>query len=201
MIFIACLSIGHTFLHKSCLHGNYSLSKLFISKGADVNIRTYTHKHTPLHLAAQYNHSEIVRLLISRGAEIQARDINGCTPLHYTATNGHTDSAVVLMDSGADPNETNLKNNIPLHNAAKWGHVVMVQCLLSNGSVVDTHNDGNLLPIQVCVTCHTVIHSSAVMYEVGHVNNGRMTAIQVDCNIPNVAVITGLLFCVDYSVR
>ena len=133
----------------ACLHGNYSLSKLFIKKGADVNTRTYAHRHTPLHLSAQYNHRDIVKLLIDNGADINARDVNGCTPLHYCATNGHTESAETLLDKGASPNEANLRENIPLHSAAKWGHAMMVQCLLSHGSFVDKFNADNLMPIQV----------------------------------------------------
>ncbi|KAI6658522.1 Ankyrin repeat domain-containing protein 27-like [Oopsacas minuta] len=140
---------GQTFLHMACLHGNYSLSKLFIIKGADVNTRTYAHKHTPLHLAAQYNHSGVVKLLIENGAEIHAKDVNGCTPLHYSATNGHTDSALSLLDNGASPNENDIRNNIPLHNAAKWGHTVMVECLLEHGSLVDKYNADSLMPIQI----------------------------------------------------
>ena len=135
----------------ACQHGKYSLSKLFISKGADINARTYSLKQTPLHLAAQYDHTDVVQLLIENGSELNPRDVNGCTPLHYCATNGHKESAECLLQHGASPNEANSREDIPLHSASKWGHGVMVECLLDHGSRVDTHNADSLVPIQVAL--------------------------------------------------
>ena len=75
--------LGWTPLHYTATSGNRQITKLLISKGANVNaINSYN--YTPLHGATCNGHKEIAELLIANGADVNARDNGGKTPLDET---------------------------------------------------------------------------------------------------------------------
>jgi hypothetical protein len=78
--------------------------KMFIDKGADVNIREPVSGQTPLHLAVQYRQFEIMELLIAGGADVNARETGGygdATPLYYALESGNKDFEKYLRAHGA----------------------------------------------------------------------------------------------------
>ena len=70
-------------LHEATENNSKEMLELLISKGADINAKTYDNKNlfedpggkTPLHYAAENNSKEIGELLISKGADINAKAI------------------------------------------------------------------------------------------------------------------------------
>ena len=77
--------LGWTPLHYTATSGNRQITKLLISKGANVNAINSSN-YTPLHGATCNGHKEIAELLIANGADVNARDSGGKTPLDETMT-------------------------------------------------------------------------------------------------------------------
>ncbi|NQU23909.1 MAG: ankyrin repeat domain-containing protein [Candidatus Nealsonbacteria bacterium] len=62
--------------------GHYESVELMLSKGVDVNQRSYRHDSTAVHIAAVNGHAKIVKLLIEHGADVNLPDLYGNgTPL------------------------------------------------------------------------------------------------------------------------
>jgi len=93
---------GQTPLHMSVSAGNIFLTRLFIAKGANVNMRNKSGA-TPLHEAAQRGYKEIVEFLIEKKAQINAKDNVGMTPLDYARFNDPKTQVVIeiLQKHGA----------------------------------------------------------------------------------------------------
>jgi len=86
---------GETLLHKAF---NYSVAKLLINLGADVNARDFR-GNTPLHVT--YNPA-IAELLLSKGASPEAVNKLGFTPAGYQEARGNYDIANPSYDTGGE---------------------------------------------------------------------------------------------------
>lgn len=84
---------------------DFELAKLFIKKGANVNLKDeYRDKH-PLSLAAIMGDENMIDLLISNGADLHAKDDDyGFTALHIACTgfNYNKKAVELLIRKGAD---------------------------------------------------------------------------------------------------
>ena len=89
---------GETALMLACLKGHVALSKLLITKQADINQPGWT----PLHYAATGGHVELIQLLLEESAYIDAESPNGTTPLMMAARYGSAKATQLLIDEGAD---------------------------------------------------------------------------------------------------
>jgi ankyrin repeat protein len=70
-------------LHSAVARNHYEISKLLISKGADVNGKQQG-GFTPLHEAAQNGNLRIATLLLNSGAKLNIKNEDGKTPLDLT---------------------------------------------------------------------------------------------------------------------
>ena len=112
--------------------GYPQIAELFISKGADVNLKETNTSKTPLHMAAIRGFSHIAGLLISKGADINARDDHGNTPLDYALKYEHhkTVDTLLVKSSTTDIEKEKNKSTSLLeevfnrHDAGIWylGH-------------------------------------------------------------------------------
>ena len=101
---------GLTPLDRAILKNNYAVAKLYLEKGAIVNLRP---KQTnSLHLAAATNFPDI-HLMFS-DSTINSQDENGCTPLHIAAQNGQLEVVAKLLQAGADCQFLNKEQESPL---------------------------------------------------------------------------------------
>jgi uncharacterized protein len=75
--------------------------KVFISKGADINIRTHL-GWTPVILAAKGGKLDCLKLLIKAGADLNIICRQGWSALMYAAYEHHLDCVVELINAGAD---------------------------------------------------------------------------------------------------
>jgi hypothetical protein len=114
--------------------GFYHICEVFISKGANTNMRTLDDGCRPLHIACQYGHLRIVRLLVTNGADMNAIKLDdGVTPLLLAIRTMHYDIATFLIESGADVSIKNKHNISALMIASNRGLVDIVRLLLEKG--------------------------------------------------------------------
>lgn len=85
------------------LHGEESLARQLIQRGAQVNRPGWT----PLHYAATSGHTGMVKLLLEEHAFIDAQSPNLTTPLMMAARMRHLSVVRTLIEEGADPSQTN----------------------------------------------------------------------------------------------
>jgi len=156
-------------LHCAAFWGQKEISRLLISKGADVNARGP--EGTPLHLSAMLGYSGVTELLLSQGAHVDDRDDSGQTPLqmavkmgsiiyydprdrsfhtmepHLPAekTNEFVEVIRLIVASGADVNRRQQKNGradlTPLHIASIRGCRRTAELLITAGSKLNLKDD------------------------------------------------------------
>jgi ankyrin repeat protein/L-ascorbate metabolism protein UlaG (beta-lactamase superfamily) len=112
--------------------GYPQIADLFISEGADVNLKETNTGKTPLHMAAIRGYSHVANLLITVGAEIDARDNHGNTPLDYALKYENQKTVDILLSKSGttsivkkkDESTSLLKKKFNNHDAGIWylGH-------------------------------------------------------------------------------
>jgi ankyrin repeat protein len=93
------LNGGADFVH-AIVSGNQPLIQLFLTAGANVNVRDEQRK-TPLLAAALARDWKLVAQLLAAGADPRAADEKGLTPLMAAAIGGHVPTLKALFAAGA----------------------------------------------------------------------------------------------------
>ncbi len=111
---------GFTPLHLALDYRKYTVVKILIDRGANIDVVREADSVTPLHLfsaglrderSPEWERSQVEKLLntfIEKGADINARDFLGATPLHYAVLNNNLKTAKVLIANGGLPSELEL---------------------------------------------------------------------------------------------
>ncbi|KAF1313558.1 Serine/threonine protein kinase, partial [Globisporangium splendens] len=120
---------GMTPLFAAASFGNTQLAAKFLSKGADVNLRT-NKGQTPLFVAALLGHLEMVRFLLEHGATVEPATEHGETPLSVACGWGHLDVVQELVKAGATVESKNDRGETPLFAAISRGNRDVVRYLL-----------------------------------------------------------------------
>lgn len=129
-------------LLKSVESGNQEAVRLFLSSGADLEVRD-ERNWTPLMIAAFNGNEELALLLIQCGAKVTAHDKNGYTSLHWAAFNGFSNVVKALLQKGADPNKMSDFGWTALMQAATRGHLLACAYLIAAGADTNlTTTDG-----------------------------------------------------------
>jgi ankyrin repeat protein len=105
-------------LHPDVLGKYFSIAKLLIENGADVN-RAGRSGTTPLHMAC--HDFLLAKLLVENGADVNFIDnTNGSTPLHVACMKGELSVANLLVERGASVNVVNNMGYTPLLCTFIW---------------------------------------------------------------------------------
>jgi ankyrin repeat protein len=128
--------LRQTPLHVACSleHYNFSLPRLLVQRGADVNAKD-AKGQTPVHVSAYRAGSFFPRWAVEQGLASEslnhAEDEFGHTPLHIACANGDYKAVQVLVENGADvgvrdkqgrlPKDL-LENSNPFVNTSVRGH-------------------------------------------------------------------------------
>lgn len=119
--------------------GKLALMRLFISRGADINLAN-ANGETALVLAAWRGNLEAVKWLVERGARINAPD-RQWSALHYAVFGGHEAVVDYLLAQGADVNARSTNGSSALMLAVYEGRQALVGKLLEKGADRAPKND------------------------------------------------------------
>lgn len=119
--------------------GNIDLMRLFISRGADIDLAN-ENGETPIALAAWRGNLAAVKWLIERGARINAPR-RQWSALHYATFAGHAEVVDYLIAQGADINAQSTNGSSVLMMAIYEGREDMARKLIEKGAERGTKND------------------------------------------------------------
>lgn len=137
-------SKGRTPLSLASQYGFTAMTKLLLSRGADVD--AVNHRGgTPLVelFSAGITEETILRALIDEGADIDARDNAGLTALHHAVVLDPEAPQLVglLLQNGADVNVRDGGEASALHKAAGRDNVRTVEMLVREGADVNAEDE------------------------------------------------------------
>jgi ankyrin repeat protein len=104
-------------LHIAAYTNNFSVTKILLDSGADVNFPN-ADGATPLHIAAIKGHQETISILVKHGASPVARDRVGQTPLMFAAGAGHVEALERLAHLQVPLSHRDVYGQSVLHHAA-----------------------------------------------------------------------------------
>lgn len=119
--------------------GKLDLMRLFISRGADINLIN-ANGESAIALAAWRGNFEAVKWLLERGARINAPQRHW-SALHYAVFAGHEALADYLIDQGADVNALSTNGSSVLMMAVYEGRQDLARKLVDKGARRSVKND------------------------------------------------------------
>jgi ankyrin repeat protein len=136
---------ARSFFGETALHlvQSKKTAELLLSKGADVNARDTEFGMTPLFNAD----AKVSAVLLSHGADIEATSKEGHTPLAWSSYWDNLEKSRFLLSKGARVNAGVGKTKTALHIAANWGRIELAQLLITHGADVNARDDSGWTPL------------------------------------------------------
>jgi ankyrin repeat protein len=132
----------------ACRDGDLSLSRVLLTRGANVNARV--DGTTPLINAAMSGNVGLIRFLAAKGANVNAHDSDmGMTPLMWAAFDGNVPATALLLRLGADREATDKQGQTALFKAAD--HPKAFKYLLDHGANIHIADNSGIQPIHDAV--------------------------------------------------
>jgi ankyrin repeat protein len=144
-------------LHSAALYAPKEIVRLFLDKGADVNVRLSSgwpdrpnSGPTPLYNACMRADKdiEILELLIDGGADLNAKcysdHADGWTPLYFTCLDGNMKAVELLIAKGAKTNVLSESGNAPIHVVT---NPEIAKVLIDNGANIYFKNKEGFVPL------------------------------------------------------
>lgn len=131
-------------LYLASQFGLYSIAKMLIKNGADVNALS-GREGSALQIAAFTNQVKIVKLLLENGANVEgnaSENVEACaTPLCAATIKNNITVMKMLLDNGADPNACGTDDHHvwygpPLYHAYRNNYNEAISMLLRSGAKV-----------------------------------------------------------------
>lgn len=123
-------------LHQAVVSDNYDLTKLLLTRSAEVDCLN-AKGQTPLMLAALQGNVPIAQLLIARGAQPDRRDHKQLNNLHYALLGKSEAVALYLLPLLRQRHHASQDGMTPLLYAAQQGMLPVVSALCSDGNVLN----------------------------------------------------------------
>ena len=96
-----------------------ALALYLLTRGADLEFKSYRDGTTALQVAVVYRKTELAELLLQQGANVNSQNSQGYTPLHSAVGRCDLPSTLVLLEHGADPELENKKGELPGDSVTK----------------------------------------------------------------------------------
>ena len=104
---------GMTPLYNACRSGWGDIVELMISRGADVNAKSYGETALLKVTGKKVNDVTLAEILLGNGAKVNAQDTQGNTPLYHAIMNKNEKMTKLLLNNGADMYITNKRGDSP----------------------------------------------------------------------------------------
>jgi len=131
---------GTTPLYHAAEAGHYTITKMLLEKGADVELGK---NWKPIHGAVFNYHNKVTRLLIDHGADVDSKNVElkSYTPLHIAVSTKKPNIKLIeQLCAKAVVDALNKNKATPLHLCAMWGHKDASKVLLAAGADVNKSN-------------------------------------------------------------
>lgn len=121
---------GFTPLGLAAYFGREDISRMLISRGANVNAPTNNGFNVfPIHSAVAAKHYNITRMLLEAGADVNVKQQAGFTPLHAAAQYGDIEILILLLEHDADVNIRMEGGKLPADLAEEKGYAEIAAIL------------------------------------------------------------------------
>ena len=144
---------GTTPLYHACEGGRYTITKLLLDAGADVELGKKD-SWKPIHGAVYNYHAKVTALLIAKGANLNTpnKELKDYTPLHIAISTKRPNLEIVeMLAAKADVNCKNTNGATPLHLAVMWGHQDVTELLIKYGADLSVPNAKGRSALDVAV--------------------------------------------------
>lgn len=139
---------GNSILTLSCIYNNYSIAKLLLDYGADINKKNIKGETALSILCRQKlmikeeleKNYKMINLLLESGADVDSTDANSVTPLMISCFENRNDIILQLLKYGADINHSVVeynKHETPLMILCKNNNMQMVNEFLKRGANIN----------------------------------------------------------------
>ena len=137
---------GATALWCASCRDHYSIVKLLVENGADINLPTGDGS-TPLRPPCFNGNLEIVQYLIEHGANVNAVNDNKETCLMIASYKGQHNIVPYLLEKGASPEYVNIFGTTALHESAESGHLTISKLLAETGVTISIQDNYGITPL------------------------------------------------------
>lgn len=144
---------GTTPLYHACEGGKYTITKMLLDAGADVELGKKD-SWKPIHGAVYNYHAKVTALLIAKGANLNTpnKELKDYTPLHIAISTKRPNLEIVeMLAAKADVNCKNTNGATPLHLAVMWGHQDVTELLIKYGADLTVPNSKGRSALDVAV--------------------------------------------------
>lgn len=152
-----------TSLHRAAYYNQAEVIKLFLTKGADINIRTKIMNSTPLHLACQSGSLKAVIALVENKADLNVTKFGDITTTPLIKAVGENQIAIVkfLISKGAEVHRGTV--DLAIGNSQFKMLTVLLQQMseaVKNEMLVSAILNEELEKIKILISCGVNIYSA-----------------------------------------
>jgi ankyrin repeat protein len=179
---------GTTPLYHAAEAGHYTITKMLLEKGADVELGK---NWKPIHGSVFNYHNKVTRLLIDHGADVDSKNVElkSYTPLHIAVSTKKPNLKLIeQLCAKATVDALNKNKATPLHLCAMWGHKDASKVLLAAGADVAKSNGKGRDAIEVAARN-------------GHKELAKILADHVGKGVPDVEVKQTLIGAISAPER
>lgn len=143
-------------IHYACRYADFSIVKLLVDLGVDLDSKTRNDDRRPLHYACYNKNPKIFKYLLqnpqNKILDMECRDVNGYRPIHLACENGMLEIVKWLNYKNVDMDCRTKSGTRPIHFACRTGHIEIVRYLDDNFVNMEAADINRKRPIDYAYT-------------------------------------------------